>query len=166
MVSEEAIVWIMGLPVHDTLIVILTILKDYQFCGGIYALSEILANTTSRRSHLSFIQVSSNRKLLNNAVCVGRMCMSFCWSGSNVALKPIASIVIFTNVAANIVSDEEFATWMLAYKFIYVKDEIIKKDILLSISDAALKLLPRHRSTMRFELLPFALLHLISHFTG
>ena len=92
--------------------------------------------------------------------------MAFCRSGSNVSFKPVASIVIFTYVAANIVSDEEFATWMLAYKFIYVKDEIIKKDILLSISDAALKLLPRHRSTMRFELLPFALLHLISHFTG
>ena len=28
-VSEEIIVWVMGLEVHDTLIVILTILKDY-----------------------------------------------------------------------------------------------------------------------------------------
>ena len=52
-VSEEIIVWVMGLEVHDTLIVILTILKDYELCGGIYALSEILANTTSRRSYLS-----------------------------------------------------------------------------------------------------------------
>ena len=52
-VSEEIFVWVMGLPVHDTLIVILTILKDYQLCGGIYALGEILANTTSRCCHLS-----------------------------------------------------------------------------------------------------------------
>ena len=92
--------------------------------------------------------------------------MTFSWFSSDVSFKPVASIVIFTYVASNIVSDEKFATWMLANEFIYVKDEIIKKDILLSISDAALKLLPRHRSTMRFELLPFALLHLISHFTG
>ena len=52
-VSEEIIVWVMGLEVHDALIVVLTILKDYELCGGIYALGEILANTTSRRSHLS-----------------------------------------------------------------------------------------------------------------
>ena len=52
-VSEEIIVWVMGLEVHDTLIVILTILKDYELCGGINALGEILPNTTSRRSHLS-----------------------------------------------------------------------------------------------------------------
>ena len=52
-VSEEIIVWVMGLEVHDALIVVLTILKDYELCGGIYALGEILANTTSRSSHLS-----------------------------------------------------------------------------------------------------------------
>ena len=70
-VSQVAIVCEMGLEIDDTLIVILTILKDYQLCSAINLLGEILANTTSRRSHLSRIQVSSNRELLNDSVCVG-----------------------------------------------------------------------------------------------
>ena len=54
---------------------------------------------------------------------------------------------------------------MLTYEFIYVKDEIIEKDKLLAIVDAAVELLPRHRYIMRVEILPFALLYLIFHFT-
>ena len=54
--------------------------------------------------------------------------MAFSWSGSAVAFKRVASIVIFTYVAANIVNKEEFASRMLSYEFIYVKDEVIEKD--------------------------------------
>ena len=55
---------------------------------------------------------------------------------------------------------------MLTYEFIYVKDEIIKKDKLLPIGDAAVKLLSRHHSIMWVEFLPFALINLIYHLTA
>ena len=54
--------------------------------------------------------------------------MAFSWSGSAVAFKRVASIVIFTYVAANVVNKEESATRMLSNEFIHVKDEVIEKD--------------------------------------
>ena len=76
------------------------------------------------------------------------MSMAFRRSAPNVTFESVASIVIFTNVTANIVINKEFTSRMLTYEFIYVKDEIIKKYKLLSISDAAVKLLSRHHSIM------------------
>ena len=164
-VSQVAIVCEMGLEIDDTLIVILTILKDYQLRGAIYLLGEILANTTSRRSHLCCIQVSSNRELLNDSVCVGWMRMALSrWASSVIAFERVASIVVFAYVAANVVLNEETASRMLTYEFIYVKDEIIEKDKLLAIVDAAVELLPWHRYIMWVEILSFALLYLIFHF--
>ena len=74
--------------------------------------------------------------------------MAFRRSAPNVTFERVASIVIFTNVTANIVINKEFTSRMLTYEFIYVKDEIIEKYKLLSISDAAVKLLSRHHSIM------------------
>ena len=65
---------------------------------------------------------------------------------SLVALKRVPSMVELTYVAADIVSKEELTSWMLTYKFIYVKYEIIQKHIFLSIIDAAVELFPGHRS--------------------
>ena len=76
------------------------------------------------------------------------MSMAFRRFAPNVTFERVASIVIFTNVTTNVVSNEEFTSRVLTYKFIYVKDEIIKKYKLLSISDAAVKLLSRHHSIM------------------
>ena len=76
------------------------------------------------------------------------MSMAFSRFASNVTFECVASIVIFTNVTTNVVSNEEFTSRVLTYEFIYVKDEIIKKYKPLSISDAALKLVSRHHSIM------------------
>ena len=76
------------------------------------------------------------------------MSMAFRRSAPNVTFERVASIVIFTDVTANIVIYKEFTSRMLTYEFIYVKDEIIEKYKLLSISDAAVKLLSRHHSIM------------------
>ena len=76
------------------------------------------------------------------------MSMAFRRSAPNVTFECIASIVIFTYVTTNVVSNEEFTSRVLTYEFIYVKDEIIKKYKPLSISDAAVKLLSRHHSIM------------------
>ena len=72
------------------------------------------------------------------------MSMAFSRPCPHVAFKRVASIVIFTYVAADIVSKEELTSWMLTYKFIYVKYEVIQKYIFLSIIDAAVKLFPGH----------------------
>ena len=94
------------------------------------------------------------------------MSMAFSRFAPNVTFERVASIVIFTNVTTNVVSNEEFTSRVLTYEFIYVKDEIIKKYKPLSINDAALKLVSRHHSIMWVEFLPFALIVLIYHLTA
>ena len=76
------------------------------------------------------------------------MSMAFSRFAPNVTFERVASIVIFTNVTTNVVSNEEFTSRVLTYEFIYVKDEIIKKYKPLPIGDAAVKLLSRHHSIM------------------
>ena len=72
--------------------------------------------------------------------------MALGWSISLVAFKRVASMVELTYVAPNIVTEEKSASRMLTDKLINVKDEIVEKDKLLPVGDAAFEFFPRHRS--------------------
>ena len=70
---------------------------------------------------------------------------------TKVVFQAVASKEKFADVTTDVVSDQEFSTWVLVVKLHDVKDEIIKNNEFPTICDMLIKLLLGHGCLGHFQ---------------